>query len=414
MLRRDWGETDVPLSAAGLLQCSAAAAQLASLLAAIRELEAADKIQSATSPAAAASAAAAAAAGTETAAAAANKPLLQPFCVDAFFVSPLTRALQTAANTFHNADPSWQCAAAAAAAAAPAAAGAAGGPEAAAAAAAAAAASGSSNVRWLVSSLLREKISTKGDIGRERGELLLQLAELYRHRKALGGCCFDFSLLQPQEMWWVPHTEEELQQQLLLLQQEQQQRQRQLQHQRQQQQEQQQRSGSSSCADSPASPAAAAAAAAAAGGCASDTASTAASEGGACETNECVLSLGEGGGRPRCCLTAAGAAARKTLERAEAAAREPKAVQRRLLQWESESGRLPLYRTVPSESNRVLELRAKILLHILCKSEGMYTAFLITHSLFLKALTGGSSKFRNAEIRLFSLICDENPRLVPL
>ena len=322
MFRRDWGETDVLLSPKGHEQCQRAHHMLTSLLVAIRNLEKQERTR--------------------------GEDRTRPFCVDAFLVSPLTRALQTAANTMHGIDRHWHCAPSE-------------GTE------GSIGASRRKNPTWLVDSLLREKMSTRGDVGTETHTLRERLLDLHSKGK-LQSSTFDFGLLPERSKWWVPHTADQLEAMV-------------------------ERFSASNTCDS----------------CWSDTASTTASE----TEEQAVDTLLRLGSSPRHPLSAAENSIKNTFDLAESPAHEPHAVYRRMAVWKARNSKLPIYQTVPSESNQLLHLRAKLLLSILCRAEGADTMFIVTHSLFLKVLTG-TEKFANAEIRAFLLVCDGTPKLVPL
>ncbi|XP_026190046.1 uncharacterized protein LOC34621702 [Cyclospora cayetanensis] len=318
MLKRDWGECDVQLSPEGQAQCKRANEKLKALLAAVRDLEEDEKNE--------------------------GISISRPFCIDAFLVSPLVRALQTAANSFHEIDSSWHCSSTNLASARQ-----------------------KRSVTWIVDSILREKLSTMGDVGTERCSLLSRLADLHKQGK-LQSSTFDFGLVPESEKWWVPDTAEQI------------------------------RALVENCSYPKGS-----------GSSWSDTQSTSASETGQ-DAGDAVFIVGSASKHP---LSVAESSIKKTFELAERPARDPDAARRRMMEWEERSARLPFYQTVPEESNDLLQLRGTLLLSILCRAELVDTAFIVTHSLFLKALTG-TKKFANAEIRAFTLVCDKNPRLVPL
>ncbi|OEH79019.1 hypothetical protein cyc_05330 [Cyclospora cayetanensis] len=318
MLKRDWGECDVQLSPEGQAQCKRANEKLKALLAAVRDLEEDEKNE--------------------------GISISRPFCIDAFLVSPLVRALQTAANSFHEIDSSWHCSSTNLASARQ-----------------------KTSVTWIVDSILREKLSTMGDVGTERCSLLSRLADLHKQGK-LQSSTFDFGLVPESEKWWVPDTAEQI------------------------------RALVENCSYPKGS-----------GSSWSDTQSTSASETGQ-DAGDAVFIVGSASKHP---LSVAESSIKKTFELAERPARDPDAARRRMMEWEERSARLPFYQTVPQESNDLLQLRGTLLLSILCRAELVDTAFIVTHSLFLKALTG-TKKFANAEIRAFTLVCDKKPRLVPL
>lgn len=320
MIKRDWGETDVPLSPEGHKQCLRANRKLSFLLMALRELEHQQ---------------------TEE-----GKAKVRPFCFDTFLVSPLTRSLITAANSMHGIDSKWHCSCMDEGRGT--------------------AVESKKSAIWLVDSLLREKISTMGDIGTERQALFNRLMDLHSTGK-LQSAAFDFGLVPERGEWWVPHTEDQLRALIL------------------------RNDESKGCTN-----------------CWSDTASTAASETG--ETMDAVLRLGSLMKRP---LSIAENSMRNAFEVAERPSREPFAVDRRMAEWQASNSRLPIYQTVPSESNSVLSLRAKLLLSVLCRAKEADRVFFVTHSLFLKALTG-ESKFANAEFRAYTLACEGTPTLRPL
>lgn len=321
MLKRDWGEADVPLSPEGHEQCVRANGKLSFLLMTLRELENRQ---------------------TEE-----EKANFRPFCFDTFLVSPLTRSLITAANSLHGIDSKWHCACMDESRGT--------------------AMESKKGAIWLVDSLLREKISTMGDVGTERRALFSRLMDLHSTGK-LQSAVFDFGLVPERGEWWVPHTEDQLRALI------------------------QHNEETKGCTN-----------------CWSDTASTAASELG--ETVDgSVLRLGSLMKRP---LSIAESSMRNAFEVAERPSREPFAVDRRMAEWQASNTRLPVYQTVPSEGDSLLALRAKLLLSVLCRAKEADRVFIVTHSLFLKALTG-EKKFANAEFRAYTLACEGTPTLTPL
>lgn len=322
MLKRDWGEADVPLSPEGHEQCTRANRKLAFLLVTLRELERQETKE--------------------------GKTNMRPFCFDTFLVSPLTRSLITAANSMHGIDSSWHCASVDEGHGT--------------------ASASKKSATWLVDCLLREKISTMGDVGTQRHALFNRLMELHRAGK-LQSAVFDFGLVPERGEWWVPHTEDQLRALI------------------------ERNNAAKGCAT-----------------CWSDTASTAASETGEATEGSSVLRLGNAARRP---LSIAENSVRNAFEVAERPSREPFAVDRRMAEWHASNSRLPIYQTVPSESNSLLSLRAKLLLSVLCRAKEANRVFIVTHSLFLKALTG-EKKFANAEFRAYTLACEGTPALTPL
>ncbi|KAL8439962.1 hypothetical protein Efla_007587 [Eimeria flavescens] len=327
MIRRDWGESDVPLSPRGREQCVRANRKLAFLLSTLRKLESQ------------------------------NPHVQKPFCIDAFLVSPLTRSIHTAANSLHGIN--WRCSDSPS-------------PDQAGSTPSDSSQEAASLV-FLVDSLLREKISTMGDVGTERSLLRKRIAELYQQGELLPAA-FDFSLIPEATPWWVPHTEAQLQALLQLA------------------------NAQRPCTN-----------------CYSDTASTAASDAGEGQQESAFLALGpQGEAARKRQLSAAEAAVKGAFEAVERAAREPAAMGRRVAEWEAVSSRLPLYQTVPREGNELLLLRARLLLAILCRAKEANSFFIVSHSLFLKTLTG-DSKLSNAELRAYTLRCtDASPKLEPL
>ncbi|KAL8271914.1 hypothetical protein Esti_004038 [Eimeria stiedai] len=330
LMRRDWGEVDVPLSPAGREQCKRANSKLAFLVATLRKLE------------------------EEAQRNEAHASFLRPLNIDAFLSSPLTRSLNTAANAMYGIN--WKC------------------PppdisskeemEQQACSDSEEAAMGAV---WLVDSLLREKISTMGDIGLKRSALRRRLVELYAEGE-LKPSAFDVGLLPDHDEWWVPHTSEQLEALLKI------------------------------SKESPSCP-----------NCWSDTVSTTASD--TCEgMDNGSLCIGNASRRQ---LSPAEAAVRSAFGAAERPSREPSAVDRRMAQWHATNNKLAIFQTVPTEDKHLLRLRAQLLLSILCSAKEANTFFLVTHSLFLRALTN-DSKFENAEIRAYTLSCADPPTLLPL
>lgn len=312
----------MPLSAVGREQCDRANRKLTFLLRTMRSLEDERRVGS-------------------------NGDEARPFSIDAFLVSPLTRSLQTAANSMHGLE--W-CKGASRAERH--------------------SAEGGDQCRqpiWIVDALLREKISTMGDVGSELQALRDRLVGLYSSGE-LQTSTFDFGLIPEQHEWWVPHTADQLKELV---------------------------SNSEECRQC--------------GNCWSETASTAASEAGEGAENT-VLRLGNSVQRS---LSSAEASVRTAFETAERPTRKRSAVDRRMAEWYANNNRLPRYQTVPCEGNDLLRLRAQLLLSILCRAKDAKSLFIVTHSLFLKILTG-EKKFANAEFRAYTLTCEGAPKLVPL
>ncbi|KAL8430942.1 hypothetical protein ACSSS7_005618 [Eimeria intestinalis] len=331
LMRRDWGEVDVPLSPAGREQCKRANSKLAFLVANLRKLE--DDARRNNSYA---------------------RSSLRPLNIDAFLASPLTRSLNTAANVMYginwkypspesledgkgDQDSSESVEA-------------------------------SMGAVWLVDSLLREKISTMGDVGLKRSAIRRRLVELYAEGE-LEPSAFDLGLLSDHDEWWVPHTGEQLEM-LLKTSKE-----------------------APTCIN-----------------CLSDTVSTAASD--TCEGMDNSESLCIGNAVRRQ-LSPAEISVRSAFGAAERPSREPSAIDRRMAEWHATNTRLAMYQTVPTENKYLLRLRAQLLLSILHSAKEANSFFLVTHSLFLKALTN-DSKFANAEIRAYTLTCADPPTLLPL
>lgn len=324
MLKRDWGEKDVPLSEEGLEQCKRANRMLSLFLSTVRNMEEESRLR--------------------------GEEVEQPFCVDAFLVSPLTRALQTAANSMVGVGAKLHC-----------------GPN-----------RHMPIVRqpksieeqgfiiWIVMDLLREKISTMGDIGLLKPDLTRRLIEL-RDQGQLEPSNFDFALL-PDDFWWVPHTEDQLKKLVSNF------------------------IEASACSS-----------------CWSDALSTVASESEE-KAQEAPLHLGSFGKHS---LSAGEVALKDAVDVAQWPAREASAVLSRMAEWDRRNSNLPVYQTVPEETRSQLQLRAELLLRIFCQVEGVNTFFMVTHSLFLKVLTN-TSKLGNAEFRAYMLECNSTPKLVPL
>ncbi|KAL8455742.1 hypothetical protein Emag_000316 [Eimeria magna] len=333
LMRRDWGEVDVPLSPAGREQCKRANSKLAFLVASLRKLEEETQRNG----------------GHE------SSSSLRPLNIDAFLASPLTRSLNTAANAMYGIN--WKC------------------PrpgisleEGKKQHASSESVEAAMGAVWLVDSLLREKISTMGDVGLKRSALRRRLIELYAQGE-LEPSAFDLGLLPDRDEWWVPHTGEQLETLL------------------------------KTSKETPSCP-----------NCWSDTVSTAASD--TCEgmDNNGSLCVGKAVRRQ---LSPAEVSVKSAFGAAERPSREPSAVDRRMAEWHATNNKLAVYQTVPTEDRHLLRLRAQLLLSILCSAREADAFFLVTHSLFLKALTN-DSKFANAEIRAYTLSCADPPTLLPL
>lgn len=344
MLKRDQGKQDVELSLHGIKQCKHANGRMAFLLHEIRDLE--SKYLEDRSPR--------------------GEPggMFSPFCTDVFLVSPMMRTLQTASLVFENLYSKLRC-------------------------------QPVSDVGiigsksdgtlalkerhlnhgyWIVDPLLRERISTNGDVGTERHQLSELLPGFYNEQK-MGAMFVNFHLIHPGSLWWIPHTQEHLLDMAQDIE--------------QQKAQSKADGGGEESADT-------------------DDEETVASESDRtrAEVSDLrdVVAVGlDNEPLPQLSPVVEDVAA--ALQKGERKGFEPKVEMEKRQVWEEASRRLRFYQTVPPESSALVRLRAKVWLMSLCLAKSADVVAVVTHSMFLKALTN-DSKFSNAEIRAYAVNCE--------